>query len=107
MKTLLIAIALGCTLAMPAFAAEQAATPSSSEAATNMSQGEVRKVDAAAQKITLRHGPIASIGMPPMTMVFEVEKPELLEGVSAGEKVKFQVQQRGNRYIVTELQVVE
>jgi Cu/Ag efflux protein CusF len=64
-------------------------------------------VDAAAQKITLRHGPIASIGMPPMTMVFEVEKAELLEGVSAGEKVRFQARQEGNRYIVTELQVVE
>jgi len=72
-----------------------------------LSQGEVRKVDAAAQKITLRHGPIASIGMPPMTMVFEVENAQLLEGVSAGEKVNFQVQQQGNRYIVTELQVVE
>ncbi|OZB23452.1 MAG: RND transporter, partial [Pseudomonas sp. 34-62-33] len=54
-----------------------------------------------------RHGPIASIGMPPMTMVFEVENAQLLEGVSAGEKVNFQVQQQGNRYIVTELQVVE
>ena len=72
-----------------------------------LSQGEVRKVDAAAQKITLRHGPIASIGMPPMTMVFEVEKAELLEGVSAGEKVRFQARQEGNRYIVTDLQVVE
>ena len=81
--------------------------PLQAAAPAPLSQGEVRKVDAAAQKITLRHGPIASIGMPPMTMVFEVEKPELLEGVSAGEKVKFQVQQQGNRYIVTELQVVE
>lgn len=72
-----------------------------------LSQGEVRKVDAAAQKITLRHGPIASIGMPPMTMVFEVARPELLEGVSLGEKVRFQVQQQGSRYVVTELQPEE
>ena len=97
MKKPLLIAALAALFSLPLQATEPAP----------LSQGEVRKVDAAAQKITLRHGPIASIGMPPMTMVFEVEKPELLEGVSAGEKVKFQVQQRGNRYIVTELQVVE
>ena len=97
MKKPLLIAALTALVSLPL----QAAAPAP------LGQGEVRKEDAAAQKITLRHGPIASIGMPPMTMVFEVEKPELLEGVSAGEKVKFQVQQQGNRYIVTELQVVE
>ncbi|MFN9526727.1 MAG: copper-binding protein [Pseudomonadaceae bacterium] len=97
MKKPLLIVALAALFSLPLQAADPAP----------LSQGEVRKVDAAAQKITLRHGPIASIGMPPMTMVFEVENVELLEGVSAGEKVKFQVQQQGNRYIVTELQVVE
>ena len=97
MKKPLLIAALTALFSLPLQAADPAP----------LSQGEVRKVDAAAQKITLRHGPIASIGMPPMTMVFEVENVELLEGVSAGEKVKFQVQQQGNRYIVTELQVVE
>lgn len=97
MKNTLMTAALATLFSLPLQAADPAP----------LSQGEVRKVDVAAQKITLRHGPIASIGMPPMTMVFEVENVELLEGVSAGEKVKFQVQQQGNRYIVTELQVVE
>ncbi|MGG2396862.1 copper-binding protein [Pseudomonas sp. SH1-B] len=72
-----------------------------------LSQGEVRKVDVAAQKITLRHGPIASVGMPPMTMVFEVAEAQLLEGVAAGEKVSFQVEQQGSRYVVTELHRVK
>ncbi|WP_192982013.1 copper-binding protein [Pseudomonas sp. EggHat1] len=97
MKKQLMIAALAALFSLPLLAADPAP----------LSQGEVRKVDVAAQKITLRHGPIASIGMPPMTMVFEVEKPELLEGVSAGEKVSFQVQQQGNRYIVTELQVMQ
>ena len=97
MKKPLLIVALAALFSLPL----QAADP------TPLSQGEVRKVDAAAQKITLRHGPIASIGMPPMTMVFEVENAQLLEGVSAGEKVNFQVQKQGNRYIVTELQVAE
>lgn len=97
MNKQLMSAALAALFSLPLLAADPAP----------LSQGEVRKVDAAAQKITLRHGPIASVGMPPMTMVFEVERPELLEGVSAGEKVSFQVQQQGNRYIVTELQVMQ
>jgi len=97
MKKPLLIAALAALFSLPLQAADSAP----------LSQGEVRKVDAAAQKITLRHGPIASIGMPPMTMVFEVENAQLLEGVSAGEKVNFQVQKQGNRYIVTELQVAE
>ena len=107
MKTLLTAIVLGCTLALPAFAAEPAAAPGSSEVATNMSQGEVRKVDVAAQKITLRHGPIANIGMPPMTMVFGVRDAALLEGVKAGDKVNFVVEQQGTQFVVTELKSAE
>ena len=107
MKTLLTAIALGCSLTIPAFAAEQASAPGSSEVATNMSQGEVRKIDTAAQKITLRHGPIANIGMPPMTMVFSVQDAALLEGVKAGDKVNFVVEQKGTQFVVTELTSAE
>ena len=43
-----------------------------------MTEGEVRKVDAAAGKITLKHGEIKSLDMPPMTMVFRVKDPALL-----------------------------
>lgn len=107
MKTLLIAIALGCSLAVPAFAAEQVTLPSSSEAATQMNQGEVRKIDAATQKITLRHGPIASMGMPPMTMVFGVQDASLLEGLNVGDKVNFVVEQKGTQFVVTQMQRVQ
>jgi len=52
-------------------------------------KAEVRKVDTAAQKITLRHGDIPNIDMPAMTMVFRVKDPALLDKVKAGDKVKF------------------
>lgn len=68
-----------------------------------MSQGEVRKIDAANQTITLRHGPIANIGMPPMTMVFQVRKPAQLEGLKVGDKVAFVADKHGNQYGVSEL----
>ncbi|WP_256573158.1 copper-binding protein [Pseudomonas sp. CC6-YY-74] len=48
----------------------------------------MRKIDLAGQKITLRHGPLKSVGMPPMTMVFGVRNAGLLEGVSVGAKVR-------------------
>lgn len=56
-----------------------------------------------AQRMT-RRGPIASVGMPPMTMVFHVAGPELLEGVSAGERVRFQVERQDGRCVVIEPQ---
>lgn len=108
MKNLLIATLLGSAVAFPAFAAQPAApAPERAEVAAPLSQGEVRKIDLAAQKITLRHGPIQSVGMPPMTMVFSVREAALLDGVKAGDKVRFQVEKQGNQYVVTELHVAQ
>lgn len=51
--------------------------------------GEVRKVDVEQQKITLRHGEIANLDMSPMTMVFRVQAPAMLQKVKPGDKVRF------------------
>jgi len=104
MKNLLIATLLASALAFPAFAAQPAA---SAEVAAPLSQGEVRKIDLAGQRITLRHGPIDSVGMPPMTMIFGVRDAALLEGISVDDKVRFQVEQQGSQFVVTELQAAE
>ncbi|HZX52189.1 copper-binding protein [Pseudomonas sp. XK-1] len=106
MKQLLIACLLG-SLAFTVQASDEYASDKGQDAAqvnASMSQGEVRKIDAARQKITLRHGPIANIGMPPMTMVFDVKDATLLEGVAVGDKVGFVVEQQGSKFVVTELQ---
>ncbi|NBS53434.1 MAG: hypothetical protein EBS96_12655, partial [Spartobacteria bacterium] len=47
-------------------------------AQADLASGEVRKIDIEARKITIKHGEIKSIDMPPMTMVFTVKNPELL-----------------------------
>lgn len=62
---------------------------SASAPATAPTEGEVRKVDRAAGKITLKHGEIKNLEMPPMSMVFQVQDPALLDKVKAGDKVKF------------------
>lgn len=74
------AIALSTALfAAAAFA--QAALPSV--------EGEVRKVDTDAKKITLKHGDIPNLEMTGMTMVFRVSDPALLAKVKPGDKVQF------------------
>lgn len=52
-------------------------------------EGEVRKIDKDAGKITLKHGEIKNLGMPPMSMVFKAKDPALLGKVKAGDKVRF------------------
>ena len=54
-----------------------------------LTEGEVRKVDKASGKITLKHGEIRNLDMPPMTMVFGVKDKALLDKVKKGDKVKF------------------
>ena len=71
-----------------------------------MVNGEVKKVDEAAKKITLKHGPIKNLGMDEdgMTMVFKVQDPAMLKQVKAGDKVQF-VAERGNDGIaITKIQ---
>ena len=67
-------------------------------------QGEVRKVDKGAGKLTLKHGPIANLEMPPMTMVFQVKDPSMLDQVKAGDAIQFKAEKIGGSYTVTELQ---
>jgi len=68
--------------------------------------GEVRKVDRENQKITIKHGEIKSLDMPPMTMVFTVKDPALLEAVKPGDKVRFGVAREDGKFVVTTIEAV-
>jgi Cu/Ag efflux protein CusF len=52
----------------------------------------------------LRHGEIKSLDMPPMTMVFHVLDARLLNGLAAGDSVRFRTVQDDGRYIVTAIE---
>jgi len=69
-----------------------------------MTQGEIRKIDKDAKKITIKHGEIRNLEMPPMTMVFQVRDPALLEKVRAGDKVQFKAINDKGALVVTDLQ---
>lgn len=64
---------------------------------------EVRKVDTAQGKLTLKHGEIKKLDMPPMTMVFRVADKAMLDGLKAGDKVKVEVDKVDGQYTVTQL----
>ncbi|OJU91314.1 MAG: hypothetical protein BGO13_13770 [Burkholderiales bacterium 66-5] len=81
----------------------QPANANANAAADSLSEGEVRKIDSAQGKITLRHGPIAHLEMPGMTMVFRVSDPALLDGLKAGDKVRFRAEQINGALTVTEI----
>jgi Cu/Ag efflux protein CusF len=64
-------------------------------------EGEVRKIEKAQGKITLRHGELKGLDMPPMTMVFRVGNPALLDNLAVGDKVRFDAAKVGGNYTVT------
>ncbi len=70
----------------------------------SLTAGEVRKVDAANGRITLKHGDIKNLNMPGMTMVFVAKDPALLKGLAVGDKVEFAAEQGANgQLLVTQI----
>ncbi|UCG95953.1 MAG: copper-binding protein [Burkholderiales bacterium] len=90
---LLACLAAGWLLAAPPALAQRQAEPSAHQggATEELASGEVRRIDKAQKKITLRHGEIKSLDMPPMSMVFRVRPDDLIETVKVGDKVLFTV----------------
>ncbi|MBX9612766.1 MAG: copper-binding protein [Burkholderiales bacterium] len=72
--------------------------------APSMTDGEVRKVDKEAGKITLRHGDIKHMDMPGMTMVFVAKDKSMLDKVQVGDKVRFMVMNDQGKMVVTDIQ---
>jgi len=66
-------------------------------------EGQVVKVDEAAGKITLKHGPIRNLDMEGMTMVFRVKDPTMLKGLKAGDAVSFEADRVDGAITVTKI----
>jgi Cu/Ag efflux protein CusF len=66
-----------------------------------LTDGEVRKIDKAQGRITLKHGEIKNLDMPPMTMTFRVKDAKALDTLAVGDKVRFAVDKVDGQYTVT------
>ena len=101
-------IALALAIAAPAMAqpkpdASSAPPPASAAPGADMSDGEVRKIDKSAAKLTLRHGEIKNLDMPSMTMVFRVKDAKLLDKLTPGDKVRFAAEMIDGQLVVTRI----
>ncbi len=76
-------------------------------AAPVMVDGEIRKVDQDAAKITIKHAELPNLGMMPMTMVFKVQDKSMLGQVAVGDKVRFAAEKVGGMLTVTALEAIK
>lgn len=89
----------------PASAADHAAHHATTAAPTT--DGEVRKIDKEQGKVTLKHGPLANLDMPAMTMVFKVADPKMLDAIKEGDKVKFAADKVNGALTVTAIEAAK
>jgi len=81
--------------------------PLSTTATEKLAEGTVKRIDAANQRVMLAHGPIPSIGMGPMTMMFRVKDAALLKSVKEGDKVRFQVEKIDGSHTVVRIEAAQ
>ena len=85
-------------------AAAAASAPTS--ASSELAEAQVRNINKPQRKITLKHGEIKSLDMPPMTMVFNVRQAAMLERVQIGDTVRFSAEKIDGAYVVTAMETV-
>lgn len=95
----------GPAIAQPVPRPDTSQTAQASAQAPTASEGEVRKIDKEAGKITIKHGPLVNLDMPAMTMVFRVKDPAMLDRVKEGDKIKFVADRMNGAMTVTELEL--
>lgn len=99
-------LALGA--AVPAMAASEhghGAMPMAAQHA-QMSDGEIKKLDAGKGQVTIKHGPLHNLGMGAMTMTFQADGA-MLKGHKPGDKVRFLAEDRDGKLTVTTLEAAK
>lgn len=93
MKQLLMAAALLCA--------------ASAWAAPEWVRGEIVKLDFEKGRVTLKHGPITSIGMEAMVMPFPVTDKAVLAKFKQGDKVRFTISTKNDHLAVDAMERVK
>jgi len=112
MKSLITIVSLALAWMAPVayaagdHAAHQLAQQAVATADAPLSEGEIRKVDKAAGKLTIKHGPLENLGMPAMTMIFRVKDAAMLDQVKPGDRIRFLAEKVDGAITVTKLQVL-
>jgi len=110
-SSILIAVSIfGAAWAFQAGAADSHMHHASNEvkpaatAGAAWAEGEVRSIDKAAGKLTIKHGAMPKFDMPPMTMAYRVRDKAMLDRLKPGDKIKFDVDGVGGEFTVLRLE---
>jgi Cu/Ag efflux protein CusF len=106
-KKILVISTVSMGMTWPLFSAAQAMMEHGKSGMTGsamMTDGEVRRVDPATGKVTIKHDDIQHLDMPGMTMVFTAKDKGLLSNIKPGDKIKFMVVNEGGKMMVTDIQ---
>ncbi len=96
-RTLNTALGLAMGLSLPAGLALW--QPARAQQPTAM--GVVTKIDKPGQRVTIKHGEIKHLDMPPMTMAYRVKDVRLLDGLAVGNRISFSAERVNGQYTVT------
>jgi Cu(I)/Ag(I) efflux system protein CusF len=89
---------------MPGMSEKAPAAGGSDAVASELAEGEIRKVDKDNKKLMIKHGPLKNLDMPGMTMVFGVKDDAMLDKAEVGTKVRFQAEKVDGKIVVTRIE---
>ncbi|MFQ1825192.1 copper-binding protein [Aeromonas veronii] len=76
----------------------------SEQGAMVMTKGVITRLDEGSGKVGIKHEAIENLKMPPMTMVFRVADPALLQDLKVGDAVRFHAENPAGKLTVTAIQ---
>ena len=84
--------------------AQAPAAAASTAPQAELSEGEITRWDPRTLRLTLKHGEIKNLEMPPMTMVFRVADAGVVGDLKPGDKVRFRAEQVSGAYHVQRIE---
>ena len=75
-------------------------------ATSELSEGEVRKIDKEWKKLAITHGALKNLDMPGMTMIFSVKDDAVPDQLQTGEKVRFLAEKIDGKITVTKIEAI-
>ena len=84
--------------------AQAPAAAASTAPQAELSEGEITRWDPRTLRLTLKHGEIKNLEMPPMTMVFRVADTSVVGDLKPGDKVRFRAEQISGTYHVQRIE---
>lgn len=78
--------------------------PAAAVTDASWAEGEIKRIDLPGGKLQIKHGPIATLNMPPMTMLYKVKDPAMMAGLSVGQSIRFKAEKIDGQYVVTAIE---